>query len=94
MDRGKQPEKLVRLFSELKRAGASVRLIIASFHSTGQHFVDYRDDIRAEAHRLGLADDEVIFTNCLGSLPGIPARRPARGTRSSCRTRSSWTCST
>jgi glycosyltransferase involved in cell wall biosynthesis len=71
MDRGKQPEKLVRLFSELKRAGASIRLVIASFHSTGQHFLDYRDDIRAEADRLGLSDREVIFTNSLGSLPGI-----------------------
>jgi glycosyltransferase involved in cell wall biosynthesis len=73
MDRGKQPEKLVRLFSELKRAGASIRLIIACFHSTGQHFIDYRNDIRAEAEGLGLTDSEVIFTNDLGFLPEIPA---------------------
>ena len=39
MDRGKQPEKAMRLFAELKAAGQSVRLVVASFHSTGEHFV-------------------------------------------------------
>jgi glycosyltransferase involved in cell wall biosynthesis len=72
MDRGKQPEKLVRLFSELKRAGASIRLIIACIYATGQQCIDYRNDIQAEADRLGLAESEVVFTNDLSSLTGIP----------------------
>lgn len=72
MDRGKQPDKLIRLFSELKRAGQSVRLIIAAFHSTGEHFLDYRDELREEIDRLGLSEDEVVFTNGLESLPGVP----------------------
>lgn len=72
MDRGKQPEKVVRLFAELKRAGHSVCLLVVAFHSTGRHFLDYRDAIIAEAHELGLTDDEVVFTNALTDLPGIP----------------------
>jgi glycosyltransferase involved in cell wall biosynthesis len=71
MDRGKQPEKLVRLFAELKRAGKSVRLIIINFHSTGQHFLDYRDEIIREMGELGLTAEDVIFTNQIEKLPGI-----------------------
>jgi glycosyltransferase involved in cell wall biosynthesis len=70
MDRGKQPEKLVRLFSEMKKAGRSVRLLVLNFHSTGRHFIDYRDELLEEARRLGLDDDEVVFTNRIESLPG------------------------
>jgi glycosyltransferase involved in cell wall biosynthesis len=71
MDRGKQPEKLVRLFAELKRVGKSVRLLIINFHSTGQHFLDYRDEIIREMQQLGLNGEDVIFTNQIDSLPGI-----------------------
>jgi glycosyltransferase involved in cell wall biosynthesis len=71
MDRGKQPEKLVRLFAELKQAGSSIRLIIVNFHSTGQHFLDYRDEVLREMDTLGLTREEVIFTNQIRSLPGI-----------------------
>jgi glycosyltransferase involved in cell wall biosynthesis len=71
MDRGKQPEKLVRLFSEIKKAGKTVCLLIVNFHSTGQHFIEYRDDIMREARGLGLTDEQVIFTNGIESLPGV-----------------------
>ncbi|BBH71855.1 hypothetical protein ACTI_85400 [Actinoplanes sp. OR16] len=71
MDRGKQPEKLVRLFAELKRSGQSVRLMIVNFHSTGEHFLDYRAEILRERDELGLTPKEVIFTNGMGPLPGI-----------------------
>lgn len=71
MDRGKQPEKLVRLFSEMKRAGKTVRLLIVNFHSTGEHFIEYRNDIIREAADLGLTDEQVIFTNRIESLPGV-----------------------
>lgn len=71
MDRGKQPEKLVRLFAELKRAGKSVRLIIINFHSTGQHFLDYREEIIREMAGLGLTCEDVIFTNRIEALPGV-----------------------
>jgi glycosyltransferase involved in cell wall biosynthesis len=72
MDRGKQPEKLVRLFAELKQMDLSVRLVIASFHSTGQNFLDYCKEIEREMKELGLSDDEIIFTNRLESLGELP----------------------
>jgi glycosyltransferase involved in cell wall biosynthesis len=71
LDRGKQAEKIVRLFAELKRAGASVRLLLLNFHSTGEHFIYYRDEILAEAATLGLDGDDVVFTNALRELPPI-----------------------
>jgi glycosyltransferase involved in cell wall biosynthesis len=71
MDRGKQPEKLIRLFAELKKAGKSVRLMIINFHSTGQHFLDYRDEIIHEMSDLGLNNNDIIFTNQIEALPGI-----------------------
>ena len=78
LDRGKQPEKAVRLFAELKAAGQSVRLIVASFHSTGGRFVEYREELRDEALRLGLTDDEVVITSRLDGLPGIDDEDMAR----------------
>jgi glycosyltransferase involved in cell wall biosynthesis len=72
LDRGKQPEKLVRLFAELKRMDLSVRLVIACFHSTGQHFLDYREEILREMAELELSDEEVIFTNRDETLAGLP----------------------
>jgi hypothetical protein len=72
LDRGKQTEKIVRLFAEIKRAGASVRLIVMNFHSTGAHFLQYRSEIRAEAERLGLMRAELVFTNELPVLDGVP----------------------
>ncbi|UCH94530.1 MAG: hypothetical protein JSV88_30280 [Candidatus Aminicenantes bacterium] len=71
MDRGKQPEKLVRLFSEIKKTGKTVLLMIVNFHSTGRHFIQYREEIIKEAKTLGLTEDEIIFTNRIESLPGI-----------------------
>lgn len=72
MYRGKQTEKLIRLFSELKRAGSSIRLLIALAQSNGGHFLEYREEIRREMRELDLRDDEVVFTNDLQSLPGLP----------------------
>jgi hypothetical protein len=56
----------------------SVRLVVASFHSTGDRFVAYRAEICREALRLGLADEEVLFTSRLERLPGIDAADMAR----------------
>jgi hypothetical protein len=78
LDRGKQAERAVRLFAEIKGAGASVALVIANFHSTGAHFVRYREEIAAEAARLGLTSNEVIFTSNLPALPNISASMMAR----------------
>ncbi|MDD7936755.1 hypothetical protein [Actinomycetospora straminea] len=72
MDRGKRPEDLVRLFAALKARGVGVKLIIFNFHSTAQHFVDYRNEVIREQRELGLNSREVIFTNLIESLPGIP----------------------
>jgi glycosyltransferase involved in cell wall biosynthesis len=69
----KQAEKAVRLFAELKRAGASVCLLILNSQSTGDDFVCYRNEVSAEAASLGLASSEVVFSNTLVELPGVPA---------------------
>ena len=37
---------------------------------TGRHFIDYRDELLAETRRLGLDDEELVFTNRIESLPG------------------------
>jgi len=78
LDRGKQAERAVRLFAAIKRSGASVALVVANFHSTGAHFVRYREEIAAEAARLGLSPNEIIFTSNLPPLPGIPTPMMAR----------------
>ena len=74
MDRGKQPDKLVRVFAALKAAGASVRLLIINFHSNSERFTQYRDEILAEGKELGLNRQELAFTNHITSLPGISDR--------------------
>lgn len=71
LDRGKQTEKVVRLFAEIKATGAKVVLLVLNFHSTGTHFLQYRDEIRSEAERLGLNRSELVFSNELPPLPGV-----------------------
>ncbi|TNC38827.1 glycosyltransferase family 4 protein [Mumia zhuanghuii] len=75
MDKGKRPEELVRLFAALKSRGVSVRLMIINFHSRLPPLVEYRDAVVREREKLGLTDREVIFTNQIESLPGIPPER-------------------
>ena len=62
MDRGKQPDKMVRIMAELKKRGLDVRCIIADFQSTGERFLEYKKEIKEIAQEMGLGDD-LIFTS-------------------------------
>jgi len=63
MDRGKQPHINMEIMAEVKRAGASVRMIFMDFQSTGGDKVTYRDEIKAKAATLGLNDQDLVFTS-------------------------------
>ena len=62
MDRGKQPEKVVQIMAGLKNRGLSVRCIIIDFHSTGEHFLAYKEECKEWAKRTGL-DNDLIFSS-------------------------------
>lgn len=61
LDRQKQLEKLVRLFAGLKKAGKTVRLLIADAYATGEHFMQYKKELRQIAVEIGLDEEEFIF---------------------------------
>lgn len=61
LDRGKQPHKLISIFSHFKKMGKSIKLIICDFHSTGGDKAKYREDMKKQMTELGLNKNEVIF---------------------------------
>jgi len=63
LDRGKQVEMNVRCMAALKRREKVVRLVVADFHSTGGDKVVYRDKLKSQGTKLGLNEQELIFTS-------------------------------
>jgi len=61
LDRGKQPHKLISIFSHFKKMGKTVRLIIIDFHSTGGDKVTYREEMKKQLSEQGLTKNEIIF---------------------------------
>ena len=61
LDRQKQVDKVIRLFAGLKRAGASVCLLIADAYATGDRFIRYKEDCGILIRELGLTSKEVAF---------------------------------
>jgi glycosyltransferase involved in cell wall biosynthesis len=61
LDRGKQPEYVIKIMNALKKYGKTIRIIIADFHSTGGDKVDYRQQLKELGMKLGLTSDELIF---------------------------------
>jgi len=61
LDRGKQPEYVLKIMSALKKYGKSIRIIIADFHSTGGDKVVYRDELKELAVELELTSSELIW---------------------------------
>jgi hypothetical protein len=59
----KHPEKVFELFSEIKKMGSSVRLIIATAHANAKHHQELAVQMRALATVKGLAPEEVVFTH-------------------------------
>jgi glycosyltransferase involved in cell wall biosynthesis len=63
LDRGKQVEKVIKLIASFKQLGASVRLVVCDFHSTGGDKVTYRDELKQIAVDWGLDGDDITFTS-------------------------------
>ena len=62
LDRGKQPEKVIRIFNQIKHyCERTIRLIIMDFQSTGGDKVKYRNQMKDEALNMGWSSDELIF---------------------------------
>lgn len=71
LDRGKQPEKILRLLAGVKKAGYSARLLIIDWQSAGEHFQQYIDELLETAQELGV---DVAFTSRLDNRceQGVP----------------------
>jgi len=61
LDRGKQPHKIIQIYSHLKKMGREVRLVIADFHSTGGDKLAYRLEMQKQCTDLGLTKNEVTW---------------------------------
>ena len=62
LDRGKGPEWLLRIAAGIKQFGRSVAVLLAIFHSTGGDKVIFKNELREYGHKLGLSEEELIFT--------------------------------
>ena len=73
LDRGKQPEKIIRLLAGVQRAGKEARLLVVDWQSTGAHFQAYIDELLALAEQLGMGG-KVHFTSRLDDRcsQGVP----------------------
>lgn len=75
LDRGKQPEKIIRLMHGVKELGYEPRLLVIAWQAFGKRFQDYIDELLVLAKRLDL-ENEVFFTNRLDDRcsQGVPRR--------------------
>lgn len=73
LDKGKQPEKIIRLMAGIKGLGYEPRLLIIDWQSAGKHFQRYIDELLALAEGLGISD-KVNFTSRLDDRcsQGVP----------------------
>lgn len=63
LDRGKQPEYVIKIAHAVKESGRSVGCVIIDFHSTGGDKVTYRKELQLMALDLGMTESEVFFTS-------------------------------
>ena len=73
LDRGKQPEKIIRLLAGVKKLGYVPRLLIVDWQSMGKRFQTYIDELLKLAKQLDL-EKEVAFTSRLDDRcsQGVP----------------------
>lgn len=64
LDRGKQPEKIIRLLKGVKKAGYTVRLLIVDWQSMGERFQEYIDELLALSKSLHI-EDSISFSSRL-----------------------------
>lgn len=60
LDRGKQPEHIIKILGSVKKKGRSVKLVIMDFHSTAGDKITYREELKEIAKKWGVGED-VIF---------------------------------
>lgn len=68
LDKGKQPEVVIKIMHQVKELGRSVSCIIADFHSTGGDKVQYREDLKKLGLNLGLSNNELVFISEHGMI--------------------------
>jgi glycosyltransferase involved in cell wall biosynthesis len=75
LDRGKQPEKIIRLMAGVQNAGYEPRLMVIDWQSAGKRFQDYIDELLVLSKSLGL-EGKVNFTSRLDDRcsQGVPRK--------------------
>lgn len=75
LDRGKQPEKILRLFAGIYKLGYDPRLLVIDWQSSGGRFQKYIDELLVLGDKLGLSG-RVNFTSRLDDRcsQGVPRR--------------------
>lgn len=73
LDRGKQPEKIIRLMAGVQRAHFEPRLLVVDWQSSGKKFQTYIDELLELAESLGLKG-KINFTSRLDDRcsQGVP----------------------
>jgi len=78
LDRGKQPEKAIKVIYQAKQLGRSVCMIVADFHSTGGDKVKYRQEMKDMGVALGMTETELVFLSDLMGDSGGQYELPHR----------------
>jgi len=75
LDRGKQPEKIIRLLAGVDKLGYDPRLLVVDWQSTGERFQRYIDELLDLSAKLGMLG-KVNFTSRLDDRcsQGVPRR--------------------
>lgn len=68
LDRGKQPEHIIKTIGALKKMDRSVRLIIMDFHSTGGDKITYREELKQIAKAWDVAEETIFLSEFDSSL--------------------------
>ena len=63
LDRGKQPEYLIKTMAKIKEQGRTVSCVLFDFHSTGGDKVVYKDELAQIGRQWGLTEKELIFVS-------------------------------
>jgi len=63
LDRGKQPEFLIKTMAKIKEQGRSVSCVLFDFHSTGGDKVTYKDELERIGTAWGLSKSELIIVS-------------------------------
>lgn len=75
LDRGKQPEKIIRLIAGIENAGYDAKLLIIDWQSAGKRFQKYIKELEKLTIELGIMD-KVAFTSRLDDRcnQGVPRK--------------------